>query len=68
MIEQMKIKKGNLSHSRVLEVNYKGELLTFQATNHRDKFPDDLIEELRELIHEMQDHNELMDIRDLERK
>ena len=68
MIGLIQMKKGNLTHERVLEIEYEDETFTFKATNGRDRFPEELIEELVRIASEMQDHNELMEIRDLERK
>ena len=65
---KIQIKKGLLTHTRVLVIDFKGEVFAFKATNGRDKFPDELIEEFVQIASEMQDHNELMEIRDLERK
>ncbi len=56
------------AHSRAIVVTYEDEQFTFKATDGRDRFPEELINDLQELIDKMHDHNELMYIRDEERK
>ena len=57
------------AHSREVVISHNEEIVfRFKGTNHRDRFPQEMIDDLRRVINEMHDHNELMYIRDEERK
>ena len=56
------------AHSRALVIKSDNKTSFHKATNNRDRFPEELITNLHELINEMHDHNYNMKIRDEERR